>query len=256
MNNISKKVFISILLITLGYQITYSQSLLKKELKHWDSYLYVGYTIGGTSPIPLPQEIRKINSYRPGTNLVAGIDFTRWLNINWGITTGLSIGSKGMTINADVKYMNTYLIVGEGDNTGTFSGTFSGKNKTKVNNGYLRIPLLATWQPIEKWIFYGGPYVSFLLDPEFKGSASNGYIRNGGPTGEKINVEHATFDFSDNLRAIDSGVTIGARWNYNRHISAVGYFDWGLVPVFPSNFNGIPYKMYNLYFTLGIAYKL
>ncbi len=224
--------------------------------KPWEFKAFAGYNLGGSTPLPLPAEIRKINSWSPGFAGTLAIHATYWLTSDWGITSGLAVDLKGMSINADVKYMMTNLVVGEGDNTGNFSGMFTGKNKTTVRNGYLVLPLLATWRPVENWTFRLGGYFASQQDAKFEGSASDGYIRNGGPAGDRINIEKATFDFSDNIRKTDAGLMGSADWFFTEKMAVTGQLSWGLVPLFPSDFNGIPYKMYNIYFMTGIAYRL
>jgi len=222
----------------------------------WEYKVFAAYNFGGTTPLPLPAEIRKIKSWSPGFGGTMAFHLTRWLNPKWGVTAGLGIDLKGMKIDADVVHWQTNLVVGEGDQTGRFSGTFSGKNTTKTRNGYLVLPVMAAYHPFDKWVFRLGGYVAFQQDALFEGSASDGYIRNGGPTGERINVEYASFDFSEEIKTVDAGLMLSADWKFNRKMAATGQLSWGLTPVFPSNFEGITYKMYNIYFGLGIAYFL
>lgn len=222
----------------------------------WEFTGYAGYNLGGTSPLPLPAEIRKINSWNPGFGGTVAIHVTRWLHPQWGITSGLAIDVKGMKIDADVKYWYTNLVVGEGDNTGNFSGLFSGNNNTKTRNGYLVIPLLASWRPATRWTFHAGGYYASQQDARFEGTASNGYIRNGGPAGDRINVDNATFDFSDKVRKHDAGLMASADWSFTQKMAIKGQLSWGLVPIFSPDFEGITYKMYNIYFNLGIAYRM
>ncbi|MDR2968306.1 MAG: PorT family protein [Tannerellaceae bacterium] len=224
--------------------------------RQWEFKVYAAYNLGGTSPIPLPAEIRKISSWNPGFGGTMAFQATRWLTPEWGITSGLGIDLKRMKIEADVLYWPTSLVVGEGDQTGTFSGTFSGKNKTNIRNGYLVLPVMAAWRPLEKWTFRLGGYVALQQDPLFEGSAADGYIRNGGPTGDRIDVEQASFDFSDKVRKYDAGLMLSADRKFNHRMAATGQLSWGFVPLFPSNFEGIANKMYNIYFALGIAYFL
>ena len=40
--------------------------------------IYAGVNIGGTAPIPLPSEIRKINGYNPYLNLPLRGHITKW----------------------------------------------------------------------------------------------------------------------------------------------------------------------------------
>lgn len=230
----------------------------QEAAKQWEYDLRLGLNIGGTTPLPLPAEIRKINSFTSGLNPVAGVRATRWFESHpqWGVTSGITVDYRGMKESADVKYWYTHLVVGEGENAGTFSGTFTGKNRTTVRNGYLTVPLLATYRPFKHWTFHLGGYFSWMLSADFSGTASDGYIREGGPTGDRIEVKNASFDFSDNLRKIDAGISVGADWRFNKRMSVTGDLTWGLVPVFPSDFKGICYKMYNIYFALGLSYRL
>ncbi|MDH6306161.1 hypothetical protein M2459_002875 [Parabacteroides sp. PF5-5] len=247
------KAVIALLAVIFFCETSWSQDYSSRK---WEYKFFAGYNLGGSTPLPLPAEIRKINSWSPGFTGSLAFHATRWLTPEWGITSGLAIDLKGMIIKADVKYMMTNLVVGEGDNTGTFSGMFTGENKTKVRNGYLVLPLLATWRPVDKWTFRLGGYFASQQDAKFEGSASNGYIRTGGPAGDRINIETATFDFSENIRSVDAGLMASTDWFFTDKMAITGQLSWGLVPLFPSNFNGIPYKMYNVYFLTGIAYRL
>lgn len=222
----------------------------------WEFKAFAGYNIGGTSPLPLPAEIRKVNSWNPGFGGTLAFHVTRWLTPEWGITSGLAIDLKGMKIDADVKYWQTNLVVGEGDNTGMFSGTFSGKNKTNTRNDYLVVPVLAAYRISDQWTVRLGGYLASQRKAKFEGSASDGYIRNGGPTGERINVTNASYDFSDEIKGFDAGIMASADWFFKPQLGLTTQLSWGLVPVFPGSFEGISYKMYNIYGMIGIAYRL
>lgn len=244
-----------IIALLLGITSTAMTAQILKRDK-WECKVFAGYNLGGTSPLPLPAEIRKINSWNPRITGTVAFHVTRWITPDWGLTTGLAIDVKGMKISADVKYMYTRLEVGEGDNMGIFSGTFSGKNETTVQNGYIVLPLLATWRPKEAWTFRLGGYFATCQSRKFEGSASDGYIRSGGPTGDRINIEQATFDFSEEVRKVDAGLMASADYFFTKKMAVFGQLSWGLVPIFPEDFEGLSYKMYNIYFSLGLAYRL
>ena len=93
------------------------------QLKQWEYEVRLGLNIGGTTPLPLPAEIRKLNSFSSGLNPVIAVRATRWIEDHneWGITSGITIDYRGMKESADVKYWYTNLVVGEGENAGTFS---------------------------------------------------------------------------------------------------------------------------------------
>jgi hypothetical protein len=243
-------------IILLAAMLACMPAFAQQADKAWEYKVFAGYNLGGSSPLPLPAEIRKIDSWSPGLSGALAFHATRWLRPRWGLTSGLAIDVKGMSVQAEVKYMNTSLVVGEGDHTGTFTGMFTGKNTTKVRNGYLVIPLLAAYRPAEEWTFRMGGYFALQRDAKFEGNASDGYIRNGGPAGDRINVETSSFDFSDHVRKTDAGLMALADWFFTNKMALTGQLSWGLVPLFPSNFNGVPYKMYNIYFMGGLAYRL
>ena len=55
-----------------------------------------GYSIGGTTPIPLPETIRSIDSYSLTPSFMVGLDAMLPLTQQWGIMTGLRLENKGM----------------------------------------------------------------------------------------------------------------------------------------------------------------
>lgn len=48
-----------------------NQSIRESEKKGWEYEVKAGVNIGGASPIPLPEEIREVNSFNPKFNGVA-----------------------------------------------------------------------------------------------------------------------------------------------------------------------------------------
>jgi hypothetical protein len=216
--------------------------------------LFAGYDMGATLPIPLPAEVRELSSWSPGLSGTLSLRATHWLDSDWGISTGLTLERKGMNAGAQVKHWQTSLEVGE---EGRFSGAFSGKNTTEFGSTYLVIPFYVAYRAGGgQWTFRCGGYVAVLLHAVFQGTASEGYIRNGGPTGERIRVDHATFDFSDKIRKQDLGIVASVNRRLSSRLSAQGQLLWGLVSVLPESFEGIPYKMYNVYSAFGLSYTL
>ena len=72
-----------------------NESLIQSEKNGWEYEVRAGVNIGGASPMPLPKEIRKINSYSPKFNgSIAGM-MTKWLNCNrnFGVTVVLGVSS-------------------------------------------------------------------------------------------------------------------------------------------------------------------
>mgnify|MGYP001718781183 FL=1 len=66
-----KKIIASIILLagcmqmTLYAQKNQNQTLINAALHGWEYEIRAGVSIGGTSPLPLPVEIRSIDSYNP-----------------------------------------------------------------------------------------------------------------------------------------------------------------------------------------------
>lgn len=251
----TQKYIISLLLLLFVSQIAKGQT---EPFEKFEYNIMIGLNIGGTLPLPFPEELRKLDSYKPGLNPTFALRVTRWLESypEWGITSGIYIDYKGFEERSQVKAWQTKLQVGEGEAAGTYSGTFTGKNHAKVKNGYFTIPLLASYRPFRKWTFHLGGYFSWMHSSKFEGSAYEGYIRNDGPYGSKTNIELASFDFGEEEKNIDAGLIAGADWNFQKRFSIIGQLNWGLIPIFPSNFEGISAKMYNVFLTLGLSYKI
>ncbi|NSL86512.1 PorT family protein [Chitinophaga sp. Mgbs1] len=215
--------------------------------------ILAGFNFGATAPTSLPNTIRKINSYAPGFCPSLGYELAYRPTQKWGAAIGVKLDYKGMTVKDEVLYFPTIINTEDG---GTFTGNFSGKNKTTVRNAYVSIPLSATFTPNEQWRFHLGGYAAWLFSSNFYGNVSDGYIRNGGSTGEKVNITTATFDFGKDMRTFDIGLQGGAERKVGKKLSIMGDLSWGLRPVFPSSFKGMDFPMYNIYLTLGVSYKI
>ena len=116
-----------------------------------------GFSIGGTSPLPLPKEIRSIDSYKPTLQIAIEGNVTKWLNParTWGIMLALRLETKGMKTDARVKNYSMEII---GDGGERMKGFWTGQVKTKVNNSYLTVPVLAAWRVSPRWKLNAGPF--------------------------------------------------------------------------------------------------
>jgi hypothetical protein len=221
----------------------------------WQYKAGIGYNLGGSTPLPLPVEMRKINSFSPP--LVSphlALDVTRRMTDNWGISTQIGIDSKGFSVSDRVKNLYTEIYL-ENNPDEPQSGNFTGNNTTTVNNVYLTVPILATYCR-SNWTSQFGIYTAILMHADFQGTASDGYIRKGNPTGEKIEVPFASFDFSAEQNRFDYGLLAAEEYKLSPHIAVRGQLAWGLRSLFPSHFSGMPFKMRNIYGTVGISYAL
>ena len=67
-----KSIYLIVFLLVTGAVFAENKkpgALVRSTLKGLEYRIKAGVNIGGTSPLPLPAEIREINSYRPGAQL-------------------------------------------------------------------------------------------------------------------------------------------------------------------------------------------
>lgn len=146
-NNLLIITLLSVLLVVpdmLRAQNDQNKGIINSYLVGLEYEVKAGIGIGGTSPIPLPEEIRSIDSYNPTLKIAIEGNVTKWIDParTWGIMLGIRLESKGMKTDARVKNYSMEII---GDGGEQVKGYWTGKVKTKVNNSYLTVPLLAAW---------------------------------------------------------------------------------------------------------------
>ena len=217
----------------------------------------VGYSIGGTTPIPLPATIRSIESYSLTPSFMAGFDAMLPLTRQWAVMTGLRFENKGMKASITTKAY--FMEVVKGDQK--MAGLFTGHVEQKVKQWMLTVPVQATFTLSRRVMLKGGPYVSFLLDKGFSGIASDGYLRKDSPTGPKILMgnregEWATYDFGDDMRSLQFGIGLGADWQVSKSLGVSADLSWGLTGVFPGDFKTVEQTLYPVYGTVGVFYRL
>ena len=216
-----------------------------------------GYSIGGTTPIPLPETIRSIDSYSLTPSFMVGLDAMLPLTQQWGIMTGLRLENKGMKATVTTKAY--FMEVVKGDQK--MSGLFTGRVEQEVKQWMLTVPVQATFTLSHRVMLKGGPYVSCLLSKGFSGIASDGYLRKDSPTGPKILMgnregEWATYDFDNDMRGVQFGVGIGVDWRVYKCLGVSADLNWGLTGIFPSDFKTVEQTLYPVYGTIGMFYRL
>ena len=216
-----------------------------------------GYSIGGTTPIPLPETIRSLDSYSLTPSLMMGFDAMLPLTQQWGIMAGLRFENKGMK--ADVTTKAYFMEVTKGDQK--MAGLFTGHVEQEVKQWMLTVPVQATLTLSRKVMLKGGPYVSLLLDKGFSGIASDGYLRKDTPTGPKILMgnresEWATYNFDDDLRSLQFGIDIGVDWQVSKRLGVSADLNWGLTGIFPGDFKTLEQTLYPVYGTISVFYRL
>lgn len=217
----------------------------------------IGYNLGGTSPIGMPATIRSLDSFKPGGNWLIALDAYKPLTNRWGLLAGFNYENKGMETDARVK--NYHMAMRYSDQV--IEGVFTGQVITKVRQWMLTLPIQAAWNASDHVRLKAGPYFSYVMSNEFSGYAYDGYLREGDPTGQKIELGHddgerGDYDFTDELRHWQFGVDVGIDWYFSKRFGAYADLKWGLTPIFRKDFHTIEQKLYPLYGSVGVMYRL
>ena len=120
-----------------------------------------GTNIGGAAPLPLPGEIREINSYSPNLNLQIGGTATKWFDVEkrWGAAVGIRFETKGMETKATVKNYGMEIL----ENGKILKGNWTGKVQTKYHTQQLVVPITAVYRVNRRLKVNFGPYLSYAL---------------------------------------------------------------------------------------------
>ncbi len=226
-----------------------------------DFKVRAGYNLGGTVPLPLPASIRSIDAFRPTFSPMVGASITlpvkfRLSTMDFGFSTGLRFENKGMDAEVTVKSYRIEMRRGDSE----LNGLFTGHVKQEVEQWMLSLPLDFQFS-IKDFQFRVGPYVSLVVSKQFSGIASDGYLRQGDPTGPKIEIgdkegEWATYDFSDDMRKMQWGLNLGIDWLINNHIGFSAELNWGFSGIFQSDFKTVEQSLHPIYGTVGVLYEL
>lgn len=251
------KYYIIALVVSTFTMIAQADEKVKQDTvgNNFSVDIIAGGKIGGAAPLSLPKEIRKINKYTPAVPFLLGVRANYQIDQKWGVILGLTFEGKGMNADATVKGYKTTFNANDDPNE-NMRGYYTGDITTKVHNLYLSIPVLATYKLSEKWNVQAGPYIAFAVKRKFFGEATNGYMRNEVPTGEKLIVDEAAYDFSKSVRNIDVGASLGTSYNINKKWLALAQFDYGFNNIMKTGFESISFGMHNIFMNVGIGYKL
>lgn len=214
----------------------------------------IGYEVGASTPLGMPESIRGLNSYNPRANIIIGAGAHCRISSSWGIEVFMQVENKGMRTDAKVK--NYFMEFRQGQDA--LKGVFTGNVVTEVDEWMISVPVTATFD-VRKVRVKAGPYVSFLLNGEFSGYAYDGYIRKGTPIGAKVIIgddknTRGDYDFSDSMRKCHFGLMADANWRFGKNLGAFIGLSWGLTGIFHSDFKTVEQTMYPIYGSLGISY--
>lgn len=215
----------------------------------------LGTKIGGASPLGLPVEIREIKSFKPALPFFVGAKVSYGIDNKWGVRSGLILEGKGMKTEANVKAYKTTFNADE-DPSQNVRGYYYGDITTNVENLYLTIPVLATYQLSTSWSLQAGPYVSMALQRKFYGLATDGYIRDEEPTGEKVGIVDAAYDFKSQIRKVDVGMSVAGKYDFAKRYYATAQFDYGFNSIMKTGFESISFDMHNIFMNVGVGIRL
>lgn len=145
-----KKILAFIVLVGCMQTALYAQenqnrTLINAALHGWEYEIRAGVSIGGTSPLPLPVEIRSIDAYNPTLAFMLEGNAIKWLGKTkkWGVITGVRLETKNMITKATVKNYGMEIIGNDGNR---LKGNWTGGVKTKVRNAYITVPVLGAYK--------------------------------------------------------------------------------------------------------------
>lgn len=222
-----------------------------------DVRLRIGYNFGGTSPLSLPASIRSIDAFRPTFSPCIGAEMTiPVVRGQWSVVGGIRLENKGLDAEVTVRGYRMAMVKGNSQ----ISGLFWGHVSQEVSQWMLTVPV-SFQLSISDFRFRLGPYVSLLVSKEFSGIASDGYLRQGDPTGPKIEIgnkegEWATYDFSDDMRSLQWGVGIGVDWQMSSRLGLSADLHWGLSCIFQSDFKTVEQTLYPIYGSVGVFWRI
>ena len=216
-----------------------------------------GYGVGAFAPYGMPEAIVGIDAFRLTPSFRAGVDAALPLGSRWGVSAGLFVENKAMDVDVRVKGYHMELHQG----TEGMEGVFTGRVSQQISMLMLTVPVCATFAVSPKVELHAGIYGSLLLNKTFSGVASDGYIRRGGPTGPRIDIgdtpeTQATYDFSDDLRNLQAGATVGVDWMPWSRLGFSLDLSVGFTSIFKASFKTVEQRLYPFYGTLGIFYRL
>lgn len=271
MDGMMKRHIITLIALCLGAaagllraQEDRNHSIIRMATRGLEYEIKAGINVGGTSPLPLPREIRDIRSYSPNLCFSIEADVLKWLGSEkkWGVLLGARLENKGMETKARVKNYGMEIIGNTVNPDGTVDyrktrGNWTGMVKTKYNASFVTIPLLAAYKLSPRVRLHAGPYVSFSTGGTFDGYVYEGYLRENDPTGNKVQFDgdsSAPYDFSDDLRNFQWGMQAGVNWKAFKHLMVSADLTWGLNDIFRSDFQTITFAMYPIYLNIGFGY--
>lgn len=238
----------------LGSPEAQSQDSINVVSNDWTGWGYgyrLGFTIGGITPVPLPAEVREMMTFSPNGAFMQEIYGYKLFKEKFGFYFGERLAIEGMNVEARVK--NYHMSIEQGGDY--ISGYFTGVDKTEAKLISVKIPLEFMARINSRLDLRVGPYIQINLHREFKGEVYDGYLRENTPTGQKIvfsDGSTATYDFSEDVKKTGFGAEVAADFQIKNDFGVFANLDYGFRSVFPDDFETISFKMYPIFFSVGL----
>ena len=235
-----------------------SQESINVVSNDWTGWGYgyrLGITIGGITPVPLPAEVREMMTFSPNGAFMQEIYGYKLFKEKFGFYFGERLAIEGMNVEARVK--NYHMSIEQGGDY--ISGYFTGVDKTEAKFISVKIPLEFMARINSRLDLRVGPYIQINLHREFKGEVYDGYLRENTPTGQKVvfsDGSTATYDFSEDVKKAGFGAEVAADFQIKNGFGIFANLDYGFRSVFPDDFETISFKMYPIFFSLGLSYRI
>ena len=238
----------------LGSSETQSRDSINVVSNDWTGWGYgyrLGFTIGGITPVPLPAEVREMMTFSPNGAFMQEIYGYKLFKEKFGFYFGERLAIEGMNVEARVK--NYHMSIEQGSDY--ISGYFTGVDKTEAKLISVKIPIEFMARINSRLDLRVGPYIQINLHREFKGEVYDGYLRENTPTGQKIvfsDGSTATYDFSEDVKKAGFGAEVAADFQIKNDFGIFANLDYGFRSVFPDDFETISFKMYPIFFSVGL----
>lgn len=249
-----------IALFSLGLILTAQENNPTTKNSLWSFSARLGLQVGASTPVPTPKALDHIYVWYPGMNPSVQLSASRQLHSGspWAVNVGLAIEKKGMEATTRVKGMDVAIISDSPyaeDPDEEYPGLFTGDNNTKVQLGYLTLPVQAEYSILSDCPkLRGGLYASLLLESTFR-IIIDGTMVYDDPTLGSAQMDLRELDFSNRVRGGDFGLLLGADYYFSNHIGVFADIKYGLLSMC-SDFKAIPYSMHNIYAGIGFTYRL
>ena len=218
----------------------------------------VGLNLGGTMPMRMPYGVNA-QAYAPNFAPIFSFCRTFRFSNELGIQLGLQFEYKGMLVRARVHDYYTEVNKEQDGVIVRFRGSFTGEITTQCSNSYATIPVLLFFRITPKYVFKLGGYASYVLSRSFAGTVENGYVwtrpTENSSVSNKIFIEREEFSFNKEMKQWDAGVLLQGEHALVNNLYFEAGISFGFTSVFQKSFTGIPYKMQNVYLSLGIGYN-